>query len=278
VLAVALSALLADGLAYDVSASLPGTLGGAIVSAPPLANPMVLKITPPFVAPASADPSAWYIWANSATNPGDATRMNPLLNIGYNCAKGGGTQASNIAGPCILLEGYWDDGGGFAQPEMHFAFVHKDSTQTRFITARFRLDTNKTDVTYNANSITFNTEGTSDQWMVASSQALNFGTTFNGIYFNRNNTGQLQFLNAAGNAYRSTLKLNGTDQVELGDASTNGVLLAGSSTGKFLDMPCGTEPAAPADGKARLWCNSAAKDQFCVRFQSGASQCVATEP
>lgn len=278
VLLTAALGIVGRGIALDTSSAIPGTTRGRLDWQMPFGTGQdtdtiwsaILTDGPPEVR--------FKFHVHAAANLGDATRGDQTAIFGFNINSGGGRSLAGVEpGVGMSMEHCYNPAGAGCTEELHLIFLKSDGQQVRLLTAD-KPPTDVVTIGLNADSIYFSDPPANDTWLQFSSHAMLLNTSDGQLSKQHNNVGWLNQLNAAGNGFRSTVKINGTDQVEIGDSSTNGVLVAGAATGRFLEIPGGTEPSAPADGSARLWTNSTTKDQLCVRFHTGASQCFATEP
>lgn len=222
-----------------------------------------LADAPLFESKAPDDPSGYYMWSRAAENPGDPTRHNQVLVLGYNCGKGGGPQVAGIIGICFLQESYWHD-GSFPQTELHLAYIMPNATQVRFMTARLRHDNLAASTGFNSEEFFFNTLGpTGKQPLLRlSSDVLEIHGQIS-----KQNTGLLLTqLNAARNGYRSVIFLGANDQVTLGDDLTRGTVMSETAS-------CATPPA----GKVAL-CVEPLTGKLCIKRASGTTKCLAEEP
>ena len=84
----------------------------------------------------------------------------------------------------------------------------------------------------------------------------------------------------SGSAALPYLQLLRRDTGQLAGLSLDFLSLIGASAAGFIDLPEISTPTAPGVNSGRLFIkdNGSGKSQLCVRFNSGVSQCFATEP
>lgn len=84
-----------------------------------------LEITP------ATGPGKYNFIVSDADNPGDPTRKDHVMFIGYNVGSGGGPEAGGESQFSDQWESHWDDGGGIIRHERHMRYTTADGLNNR---------------------------------------------------------------------------------------------------------------------------------------------------
>lgn len=167
---------------------------------------------------------AFNITLYSATNPdsGASGRDDWVMRWGYNIAKGGGRSNSADHALAIEMENYWYQAGQGYWTEFHAAFTSKvDGNTRRLWSWLIDVETDDTcQMYFQSNTYEFRNfveaGGTGEGTYLALGPTKN--TTYKPIFYGTNDS---SFLNGwtAGGAEIGVLKVNASDQIELGSTT-----------------------------------------------------------
>lgn len=212
------------------------------------------------ITPSEAGAHRWYEWVRQF--PNSSGTNDHVMRRGWDCGPGGGSQSGTKYGICDEWESRWVQAGKVLS-ERHIAFHKSDNTVYRGLTFIW----NNTDNLLTAESFSdgwsfTDKTGGGVTYFTLNTSAANHTMLFaDGAWMRHvnNNVVWLEQRNAAGDAYVPIVKVNASDQIELGSNTTTDVVadrsvgVGGSSFGngtKVLFIAnAGTVPSAsPAGG------------------------------
>ncbi len=170
-------------------------------------------------------PGKFNFLIDSFDNPGDVTRQDHVMRLGWNVAPGGGNEASNESQFSDQWESHWDDGGGFARKERHIKYTLADGSQTRApFTMAYRTDTYYLGIEFHADYINFgpNTTAAGGNISIYGSGLMTFSGGAQLEIYPNNAQGLKQF-NQGGTAYENLIYLDNTGLDVIGGQTSNGL-------------------------------------------------------